>query len=224
MRLAAQTLASTLSGVVFFAGALFLPAGTLNYWQAWVFIAVFTVSTLVPSIWLAWRDPAALQRRMHVGPVAETRPVQRIVISATGVSVVALLVVSALDHRFGWSQVPIGVVVAGNVLVAAGLILAQWVVFQNRYAAATITVEAGQTLVSTGLYGVVRHPMYLGALVMLVGTPPALGSYWGALVLIPGVLTLVMRIVDEEKMLSAELDGYREYTRRVPYRVIPHLF
>lgn len=224
MRLAAQTILSMLFGVVFFAAALFLPAGTFDYWQAWVFIAVFMVSTLVPSAYLARTDPATLQRRMHAGPVAETRPVQRLAISATVLSVVAVLVVSALDHRFGWSRVPLAVVVAGNVLVAAGLILAQWVVFQNRYAAATITVEAGQPLVSTGLYGVVRHPMYLGALVMLIGTPPALDSYWGTVVLVPGLLTLALRIVDEEKMLTAELDGYREYTRRVPYRLIPHVW
>lgn len=224
MKLVAQVLVSTVVGVIFFGVTLFVPAWTLDYWQAWLFIAVFTVCTLVPSAYLAYSDPATLGRRMHAGPVAEERPVQRVAVTATVVSVVALLVVSALDHRFGWSHVPLSVIVAGNVLVAAGLIVAQWVVFQNRYAAATITVEAGQSLVSTGLYGVVRHPMYLGALVMLIGTPPALDSYWGTVVLIPGLLALAMRIVDEEKMLSAELDGYREYTRRVPYRLVPHIW
>lgn len=224
MKLVAQILVSTVFGVAFFAVALFLPAGTFCYWQAWLFIAVFTGATLVPSLYLAYRDPATLERRMRAGPVAEKRPVQRAAVSAIVVAVVALLVLSALDHRFGWSQVPLGLVVAGNVLVAAGLIIAQWVVFQNRYAAATITVEAGQQLVSTGLYGLVRHPMYSGAVVMLIGTPPALDSYWGMVMLIPGVLTLAMRIVDEEKMLSAELTGYREYTNRVPYRLVPHIW
>ncbi len=224
MKRVAQVVVSTLVGIAFFAVTLFLPAGTLIYWQAWLFIAVFTVATLVPSMYLAYRDPATLERRMHAGPVAEKRPVQQVAVSAIAVAVVALLVLGALDHRFGWSQVPLWLVVAGNVAVAVGLVIAQWVVFQNRYAAATITVEAEQPLVSTGLYGVVRHPMYLGALVMLIGTPPALDSLWGMVMLIPGVLTLAMRIVDEEKMLSAELTGYGDYTRQVRSRLVPHIW
>jgi protein-S-isoprenylcysteine O-methyltransferase Ste14 len=181
MKIALQTLASGVFGVAFFAVLLLWPAGTLNYWQAWVFIAVFIVSTLVPSIYLAVKDPAALQRRMKAGPTAETRTLQKLVITGTIVAVVAVLVVSALDHRFGWSAVPIPVVVLGNILVAVGLGLAQLVVIQNSYAAATITVEADQKVVSTGLYGLVRHPMYVGTLIMMIGTPPRsirTGDWW----------------------------------------------
>jgi protein-S-isoprenylcysteine O-methyltransferase Ste14 len=209
---------------VFFGLTLFLPAWTLHYWQAWVFIAVFVVTTSGPSIYLAVKDPAALQRRMHAGPTAETRPAQRIAISATVLAVVALLVVSALDHRFGWSSVPLAMITLGNVLVAVGLLVAQLVVVQNRYASATITVEADQELASTGLYGLVRHPMYVGDLVMIIGTPLALDSYWGLAVLIPGLLALAARIVDEEKMLSAELAGYDEYTQKVRYRLLPDVW
>src|SRR4051812_22461372 len=158
MKLVLRTIITTSSGVLFFGFALFLPAWTLHYWQAWVFIAVFTVATIIPSGYLAANDPAALQRRLKAGPTAETRPVQRIVMTLTVLAVIALLVLSALDHRFGWSSVPVPVVVAGNVLVAAGLVVAQLVVIQNRYAAATITIESGQELVSTGWYGTVRHP------------------------------------------------------------------
>jgi protein-S-isoprenylcysteine O-methyltransferase Ste14 len=206
---------------MFFGLALFLPAWTFHYWQAWVFIAVFVVTTIGPSIYLAVKDPAALQRRMHAGPTAETRPAQRIAISATVLAVVALLVVSALDHRFGWSSVPLAMITLGNVLVAVGLLVAQLVVVQNRYASANITVEADQELASTGLYRLVRHPMYVGALVMMIGTPLALDSYWGLAVLIPGLLVLAARIVDEEKMLSDELAGYDEYTQKVRYRLLP---
>ena len=163
MKVAVQLLLSAVFGLAFFGVALFVPAGTLNYWQAWVFIAVFILATLVPNVYLAVKDPAALQRRMHAGPTAETRPVQRIIILGTVILVVLLLVVSALDHRFGWSTVPLVVIVAGDVLVAVGLIIAELVVVQNSYAAATITVESGQPLVSSGLYGLVRHPMYFGA-------------------------------------------------------------
>jgi protein-S-isoprenylcysteine O-methyltransferase Ste14 len=221
MRIILQMIASTAIGLLFFGLALFPPAGTLHYWQAWVFIAVFTVSTMIPSLYLAVNDPAALKRRLKAGPTAETRPVQRVVITATVLLVVALLVLSALDHRFGWSSVPVPVVVAGDVLVAVGLLIAQFVVVQNGYAAATITVEADQKLVSTGVYGLVRHPMYFGALIMMVGTPLALDSYWGLVVLVPAGAALAVRILDEEKLMTAELAGYADYTRRVRYRLLP---
>jgi protein-S-isoprenylcysteine O-methyltransferase Ste14 len=224
MKLALQTLLSGLVGVAFFALTLFVPAGTVHYWQAWVFIAVFMLTTLGPSIYLAIDNPAALQRRMRAGPTAETRPVQRIVISGTFALVVLLLVVSALDHRFGWSSVPLPITVVGFVLVATGLLLAQLVVVQNNYAAATITVEAGQTLVSSGLYGWVRHPMYAGALLMMIGVPPALDSYWGLVVVLPSVLVLAVRIVDEETMLSQDLAGYHEYMAQVRYRLVPYVW
>lgn len=221
MKIALQTLASAIGGVVFFGLLLFVPAGTLRYWQAWVFIAVFVVATIVPSVYLAVTDPEALRRRMKAGPTAETRGVQKLIITATLVAVVAVLVVSALDHRFGWSQVPFAVVVAGDVLVAVGLVTAQLVVVQNSYAAASITVEADQKVVSTGLYGVVRHPMYLGTTVMMIGTPLALDSYWGLLALIAALPVLVARILDEETMLRDELEGYDDYMHKVGYRLVP---
>jgi protein-S-isoprenylcysteine O-methyltransferase Ste14 len=221
MKMALQTLASGLFGVAFFVVLLFWPAGTLNYWQAWVFIVVFIVATLVPSVYLAVKDPAALQRRMKAGPIAETRTIQKLVITGTIVAVVAVLVVSALDHRFGWSHVPTAVVVLGNVLVGIGLGFAQLVVIQNSYAAATITVEADQKVVSTGVYGLVRHPMYVGTLIMMVGTPLALDSYWGLLATILALPILALRIDDEENMLRQELDGYDEYTQKVHYRLVP---
>jgi protein-S-isoprenylcysteine O-methyltransferase Ste14 len=224
MKLAGQTFLSTVFGLLFFGVALFVPAGTLKYWQAWVFIAVFMVATMGPTLYLAVTAPEALKRRLRAGPTAETRPVQRIIISAAFAMVVALMVVSALDHRFGWSPVPLWVTVVGNALVFAGLTLAQVVVIQNNYAAANITVEHGQTLVSTGLYGLVRHPLYTGALIMMVGTPLALDSSWGLVVVIPAVLILALRIDDEEKMLIEELGGYREYRTKVPYRLVPHVW
>jgi protein-S-isoprenylcysteine O-methyltransferase Ste14 len=221
MKIALRTLASGLFGVAFFAVLLFGPAGTLNYWQAWVFIAVFIVAVLVPSSYFAARDPAALQRRMKAGPTAETRTLQKLVVTALVVAVVVVLVVSALDHRFGWSHVPVPVIVLGDILVAVGLGVAQLAIIQNSYAAASITVTAGQKVVSTGLYGLVRHPMYVGTLIMMIGTPLVLDSYWGlvATVLIPAVLAA--RIDDEEKMLRQELDGYAEYTQKVHYRLVP---
>lgn len=224
MKLALQTIASGVFGLALFAVTLFWPAGTFHYWQAWVFIAVFMATTMVPSIYLAVRDPAALQRRLHGGPTAETRIVQKIIIWAVTGSAFAAFVLSALDHRFGWSSVPTAVVILGNVLVAVGLILAQAVVFQNSFAGASIQVEDDQPLVSTGLYGLVRHPMYFGAVLMMFGTPLALGSYWALLVSIVSIPIFGARITDEEKMLRAELDGYDEYMQKVPYRLLPYVW
>ncbi len=142
----------------------------------------------------------------------------------TTLSVVAIMVISALDHRFGWSDVPTSLVVAGNVLVGVGLALAQFVVIQNGYAAATIRVEDDQPLVSTGLYGMVRHPLYVGALIMMVGTPFALDSYWGLIAIVPGLLALCIRILDEEKMLRQDLAGYDAYMHDVRYRLVPYVW
>jgi len=214
-------LAYTVFSIVFFGMLIFWPAGTFDYWQAWVFIAVFVVGTMIPTIYLAVAYPDAFRRRTRSGPFAETRTVQKFINVGIMLAVVATGVVSAVDHRFGWSTVPTAVVVVGNVLVVAGLGLAELVVIQNNYAAATITVEEEQPVVSTGLYGLVRHPMYVGALIMMVGMPLALASYWALLTIIPGMLVFAARISDEEKALRQDLDGYQEYTEKVQYRLVP---
>jgi protein-S-isoprenylcysteine O-methyltransferase Ste14 len=219
----AKGLLSAALGLVVFGALLFLPAGTFHYWQAWVFLAVFALSTWIPSVYLTRTNPAALERRMR-GPLAETRTLQRFVIAVLFISFPAMFVVSALDHRFGWSPVPASISLVGDVLVAVGLGITMLVVIQNSYAAVNITVESGQTLVSTGLYGIVRHPMYTGNVIMMVGVPPALGSYWGLLLIIPGLVVLVLRIVDEEDMLTHELSGYRDYTQKVHYRLLPYVW
>jgi protein-S-isoprenylcysteine O-methyltransferase Ste14 len=221
MKLLIQAVAASLFGLVFFGVFLFGPAGTFDYWQAWVFIAVFTAVSSGPTMYWGVRKPEVLRRRMHAGPIAETRAAQKFATVGTMAMVIAVLVVSALDHRFGWSQVPTPIVVVGDILVAVGLGMAMVVVNQNNYAASTITVETGQTVVSTGLYGLVRHPMYAFALLVIVGMPLALGSYWGLVTVVPAVAVLAFRIDDEEKMLRQELDGYSEYTEKVHYRLVP---
>ena len=224
MRTALQTAASSIFGIALLVASLFLPAGTFDYWQAWVFLAVFALTTIAPTVVLAVRYPDALARRTKAGPMAESRPAQRIIISLTVVLVFATFVLSALDHRFGWSHVPVWLVVVGNILVGVGLGIAQLVIVQNNYAGATITVESGQPLVSTGLYGFVRHPMYFGTVVMMVGTPLALDSLWGLLGVLAAVPVLAARILDEEKMLNDELAGYPEYVQQVRHRLIPGLW
>jgi protein-S-isoprenylcysteine O-methyltransferase Ste14 len=224
MKIWSQALISSLLGFVLFGVLLFVPAGTFDYWQAWVFIAVFAVVSALPSTYWALKKPEVVRRRMNAGPLAETRPAQKI--ASTGAFVVfsAVLAVSAIDHRFGWSAVPLAIVVLGNVLVAVGLGLAMLVVEQNSYAAANITVESEQKVVSTGLYGIVRHPMYFGALILIAGSSLALGSYWGLVILIPSLAVFSFRIIDEEKMLNQELAGYHEYTQKVHSRLVPYVW
>jgi len=221
VKLLIQAVAASLSGLLFFGVLLFWPAGTFDYWQAWVFIAVFTVVSSGPTVYWGLRQPEVLRRRMHSGPLAETRTAQKVATVGIVAMVVAMVVVSALDHRFGWSNVPTALVIVGDVLVAVGLGMSMLVVNQNNYAAATITVEEQQPVISTGMYGLVRHPMYVGALIMMVGMPLALDSYWALLTVVPSLAVLAMRIDDEEKMLRQELDGYDEYTHKVHYRLVP---
>jgi protein-S-isoprenylcysteine O-methyltransferase Ste14 len=221
MKSALQGTVSGVVGITAMAVALFVPAGTVRYWQGWTFIAVFTACSVLSGVYLAVRHPDALARRVKAGPTAETRPAQRIIMILVVLAVFAVLVVSALDWRLGWSTVPIWLVVVGDVLVVVGLLGAQLVVVQNNYAGASITVEDGQPLVSTGLYSLVRHPMYSATLVMMAGVPPALGSLWGLVVVVFTVPVLAARIIDEEKALRAELAGYDDYAARVRSRLVP---
>ena len=203
---------------------VFLPAGTVNYWQAWTFLAVFACAAWIPSIYLQATNPVALQGRMRSGPIAEGRTVQKVVMIGLYGSLAAICVISGLDHRLGWSSVPAAVSLIGDVAVAVGLGVVVLVVIQNSYASTTVQVASGQKVVSTGLYGLVRHPMYTGNVLMLVGLPLALGSYWALALVIPGVAVLAARIRDEEKLLGEELDGYREYTQKVRSRLIPYVW
>jgi protein-S-isoprenylcysteine O-methyltransferase Ste14 len=221
MKTLVQGAVTALIGLVVFGLLVFWPAGTFDYWQGWAFIAVFAVATLIPSIYLAMKNPEALRRRMQAGPRAETRPIQKVVSAAAFGLLAALIVVSALDFRFNWSTVPAPVSIVGDVLLAVGLTIAMLVTIQNGYAAANVTVESGQQLSSSGWYGFVRHPMYFGNVIMMFGVPLALGSYWGLLIVIAGFVVLGLRIRDEEALLREELDGYDEYTQKVHYRLLP---
>ncbi|MGV9801310.1 methyltransferase family protein [Mycobacterium sp. NPDC003449] len=218
MNIVVRATISALEGAIASGVLLFAAAGTMCYWQAWVFLVVVGVSGLISSVYLLRRSPAVLRRRM---PATETRRLQKVVAGGVFVLWGAMLIVSALDHRFGWSAAPVVTSLAGNVLVAAGMSLIGLVLVQNSHAAVTVRVESGQQVVSDGLYGLVRHPMYACNVLLLVGTPLALGSYWGLVFLIPGVAILGLRIRDEEELLQQELDGYRDYMQKVRYRLVP---
>ena len=224
MTITLRMLSSAIVGLLVFGVLIFGPAGTFMYWRGWAFILVFTICTNIIGLYLARTDPALLERRMKVGPGAETRPAQKAIISLAFLVFAALFVVSALDYRFGWSKVPASVSIAGDILVALGLGIDLRVFRENSYGASTIEIAAGQTVISTGPYALVRHPMYVGVLIMLLGIPLALGSYWGLVFMFVNVPILMLRIRDEEAMLKQELEGYTDYTRRVRYRLLPGLW
>jgi protein-S-isoprenylcysteine O-methyltransferase Ste14 len=215
---------SAIVGLLVFGVLIFGPAGTVAYWRGWVFILVFTICTNIIGLYLARTDPALLERRLKIGPVAETRPAQKAIISLAFLAFAALFVVSALDYRFGWSRVPASVSIVGDILVALGLSIDLRVFRENSYGGSTVETAEGQTVISTGPYALVRHPMYVGVLVMVLGIPPALGSYWGLVFMCVNVPVLVLRIRDEETMLRQELAGYVDYTRHVRYRLLPGLW
>jgi protein-S-isoprenylcysteine O-methyltransferase Ste14 len=214
---------SALSLIVFMA-LLFVPAGTFHFWQGWLYGFVFVAATTVIGIYFLKHDPKLVERRMKVGPTAEQRPVQKIIMAITLAGFILLIVLPGLDHRWHWSAVPAWLVLAANVLLVLSFAIFFVVLKQNSYAASTIRVEADQPVVSTGLYAIVRHPLYSGALLLLLVTPVALGSYWGLLVAFATVPVLLWRLLDEERFLKQNLPGYAEYCRATSFRLIPFIW
>ncbi len=222
--LAAKALFSVLLLAVVMCVVLFLTAGTVNYWQAWVYVLIFTIASLLTTIYLIRNDTELLKRRMRGGPTAEKRASQRVIMFFTSLAFIGLLVVPALDRRFGWSTVPFYVLIAGDVLVAIGFYFIFLVYRENTYTSATIEVAANQKVIESGPYAKVRHPMYASALLYLLGTPLALGSYWGLLLFVAMIPLLIWRLIDEEKVLTRDLEGYRQYQQRVRYRLVPRVW
>lgn len=223
-KLVLPTIRTFLIGAVVLGLFLFIPAGTLNYWQAWVFIVIFMSSVNAIGVYLSIKDPALLERRKRIGPAVEQNMAQRLIMSLAVVSIIALLVYCALDHRFGWSPVPAYVSLIGDLLVAAGLFL-NFIVFRaNSFGGSTVQTFESQEVISTGPYAVVRHPMYVGVLIMMAGVPLALGSWTGLVILAVALPALAWRILDEEKLLTKELAGYAEYAQKVRYRLVPYIW
>ena len=222
--LTTQAFVGLLQLVLILAVLLFLPALSLNYWQAWVFLAVYFSASILIILYLLISDRQLLERRMRGGPLAEKEVTQKIVMLFASIGFVALLVVPALDRRFGWSQMPTGVVIAGDALVALGWFAIYRVFRENSFTSATIELAQGQRVISSGPYALVRHPMYTGALAMLVGIPIALGSWWGLVAFGLMMFALIWRIFDEERFLVRNLTGYAAYREKVRYRLIPYLW
>jgi protein-S-isoprenylcysteine O-methyltransferase Ste14 len=203
---------------------LFGTAGSIHYWEGWLYLAIFIGLTAITTFDLLQRDPALLERRMTGGPTAEQRPVQKIIMWLASAAFIAMLIVPAVDHRYGWSHVPLALIILGDILVALGFWFIMIVYRANTYTAATVQVAQNQTVVSTGPYAIVRHPMYASALLYVLGTPLALGSWWGLVAVAAFVPVLIWRLLDEEHFLAASLQGYSAYQHRVRYRLLPYVW
>ena len=203
--------------------ALFLCAGTINYWQAWIYLAVMGVSSVLLYLYVT-QDPFLLEGRTTFGPSAEQRPIQRVIVLAMGAPAIAAFMLPGLDHRFGWSSVPSWLSIVGDLFIAVSLWLVYLVFKENSFGASTVEIVKDQKVISTGPYAVVRNPMYSCAAIFFIAMAFALGSYWD---LIPAVLTilgLVWRLSDEEHFLAQHLPGYQEYRAKVRWRLIPGIF
>jgi len=220
----ARTIRAGVRGFVVLAILIFLPAGTLRYWQGWAFLATFTVCSTALTVYMALYDEKLLERRLRAGPAAETETSQKIIMALVMLGFATFLVFPTLDHRFGWSPVPLYVSIIGDGLIALGYLFIFFVLRENSYAASTIQIADDQKVISTGPYALVRHPMYAGALLLLLGMPLALDSWYGLLGILVIVPALIWRLKDEERFLTRNLPGYAEYTSNVRWRLIPRLF
>jgi protein-S-isoprenylcysteine O-methyltransferase Ste14 len=195
-RLTRKAFIGLLALFVVMAALLFGGAGTFDWWQAWLYLAVYFGASLLITLYLVRKDPALLARRMRGGPWAEKQPVQQVIMVLASVAFIGLTVLPALDKRFGWSHMPAAVAIAGDLLVALGWLGIYRVFRENSFTSATIELAPDQRVISTGPYAIVRHPMYSTALVMLLGAPIALGSWWGLVALAVISPALIWRIFD----------------------------
>jgi protein-S-isoprenylcysteine O-methyltransferase Ste14 len=219
-----QALAGLVQFLVVLGVLLFLSAGSLSYWQGWLFWVVFSSAVTLITLYFLKKDPALIERRMKAGPGAEKETSQKIIQVFATLFFLMLIAFPGIDHRFGWSHLSPYIVVVGDTLVALGLLLVFYVFRENSYASATIEIAKEQSVISTGPYRLIRHPMYAGGLLLIFGVPLALGSLWGLLFCLPMTAVIVLRLINEENYLSTNLVGYVEYRAKTRYRLIPWIY
>jgi len=200
------------------AAAFFLPAGTLDYWQAWVYMGLLLLPMFLVVTYFLKKDPELLERRMRT---KEKEPEQKTIIRLSALLFLAIYLLPGFDRRFGWSSVPLIAVIAADLIVLAAYWRFFRVMRENRYLSRVVEVEQKQKVIDTGPYALVRHPMYAAIIPLYLFTPLALGSFWAMIPAAFFPLILIARIFNEEKVLSRELAGYRKYARRVKFRLIP---
>jgi protein-S-isoprenylcysteine O-methyltransferase Ste14 len=203
--------------------ALILSAGTINYWEAWVYFGV-GVLTSIPLVLYITKDPILLENRTKIGPTVEQRPTQKVIVWFMAIPLIAMFIVPGLDHRFGWSSVPLLLIIVGDLLI----LFSMWMVYRvfkaNSFGSATVEVTKDQKVISSGPYAIVRNPMYTGAAIYFIGTALALGSFWGLVSSALIILGFVWRLFDEERFLAQNLPGYTEYCAKVRWHLVPGIF
>ena len=221
MSLGSRLTVRVLNALVVMGAMLFIPAGTLKFWQGWAYLIMFFVPGLLAFVYFYKHDPELVERRLRFKE--KVREQKQIMTFVYVIWLIAFLL-PGIDHRFGWSRLPLYLMLASQVVVFCGYLLTLWVVKVNRFAARTIQVEPGQKVVSTGPYGIIRHPMYLGVCATLLFTPLALGSYFALPAFVLLIPLVVLRLLNEEKVLRQELPGYSEYCLNTRFRLVPFLW
>lgn len=210
-----------LGAILVLSAMFFLPAGTLAYWEAWGYLAILFIPMLFVLFYLLKNDPGLLARRMKT---REREAEQKLIIKLSFIPFLLAFLLPGFDKRFGWSNVPVGMVVMADILVLLGYGIVFLVFRENRYASRVVEVEQEQTVISSGPYAMIRHPMYLGSLLLYILSPLALGSYWAMIPAILIIPVIIARIRNEESVLARDLSGYQEYMQKTRYRLIPGMW
>lgn len=220
-KLFSQALVKYLSGLALISALLFIPAGTLKFWNAWLLIAILFIPILLMGIILAIKNPELLRKRLNA---KEKETEQKGVVVQSVLMFIGGFVIAGLDYRFGWSALPKGAVFAATAVFLFSYLLYAEVLRENAYLSRTIEVQKNQKVVDTGLYGIVRHPMYAATMLLFLSMPLVLGSLFSFIIFLIYPAIMVKRIKNEEEVLERELEGYSEYKSRVKYRLIPFVW
>jgi protein-S-isoprenylcysteine O-methyltransferase Ste14 len=223
-KLAIKSILGFLNLFIMMGLSLFLPAGTLYYNQAWWYLAIFLGGVIIITLYIFVNDKNLLQSRLKVGSIAEKRKVQKIIQGFASLGFIGMFIISGIDRRYQWSDVPEGLWVFSDLMIISAMTILFIIFRKNSFLSATIEVQEQQHVVTNGPYAIVRHPMYASALLLFIFTPLALGSFWALLSLPLMIIVLVLRSLDEEKTLNAELTGYQDYCNKVRYRLVPYIW
>jgi protein-S-isoprenylcysteine O-methyltransferase Ste14 len=221
MKLLFSALIKVTLGILLVGALIFLPAGTLAFAKGWLLMGLLFIPMLIAGFVMLFKAPKLLAKRLDA---KEKQGDQKLVVAMSGLMFVAGFVVAGLDYRFSWSRMPMAVTVASSVLFLLAYGLYAEVLRENAYLSRTVKVEEGQTVISTGLYGIVRHPMYAATILLFIMMPLVLGSWYAAIIFLAYPVLIVIRMTGEEKLLLKELPGYGQYREKVKYRIIPFIW
>ena len=221
MKLLFSALIKVTLGILLVGALIFLPAGTLAFAKGWLLLGLLFIPMLIAGFVMLFKAPKLLAKRLDA---KEKQGDQKLVVAMSGLMFVAGFVVAGLDYRFSWSRMPMAVTVASWVLFLVAFGLSAEVLRENAYLSRTVKVEEGQTVISTGLYGIIRHPMYAATILLFIMMPLVLGSWYAAIIFLAYPVLIVIRLSGEEKLLLKELPGYGQYREKVKYRIIPFIW